>query len=53
MMSLNIIVLLFFKSLKFVFHPWGNETNILFINILQKAYKPCNSLIIIETLLNL
>ena len=31
---------------------WGNETNILFINILQKTYSPCNILIIIQDILS-
>ena len=31
--------------LKFVFHMWGNEINILFINMLQGLYAFCNILI--------
>jgi len=48
--SLYFFYLMF---LKFVFRLWRNETNNLLNNKLQKTYKPCNTLIIIEILLNL
>ena len=48
-----ITVLLFLMFLKLVFRLWRNETNNLLNNKLQKAHKTCNTLIIIEILLNL